>query len=87
MRGHATFVDFFVICSAESNRQITAIVNTIEKELHPVTRLHHREGSSDSGWVLMDFSDLIVHVFSPDQREHYDLESAWIQAKELVRVP
>ncbi len=87
MRGHASFVDYFVICSAESTRQITAIVNAVEQQVHPQLRLHHREGTADSGWVLLDFSDMMVHVFSPDQREHYDLEAAWGQAHQVVRVP
>ncbi len=88
LRPLATFADFFVICSAESGRQIAAIASAVDEGLHGVgVSLHHQEGADDSGWVLQDFGDLIVHIFSPEHRGHYDLESAWARAPRLVRVP
>ena len=87
LRQLLAFADFFVICSADSNRQIRAIINAVEKGLHEEgLRLLHREGTDDSGWVLLDFGDLIVHVFTTEQRRHYDLEAAWDKATQLVRV-
>lgn len=87
LRGHATFADFFVICSAESSRQINAIANALDENLRREgVRLHHREGTEESGWVLMDFGDIIVHVFSPEQRSLYDLEAAWSKAPAVVRM-
>lgn len=87
LRSLAAFTDFFVICSADSSRQISAIVRAVGDALEPAgVKLNHKEGADDSGWVLMDFGDLIIHVFSPDQREHYDLESAWGKAPQLVRI-
>jgi ribosome-associated protein len=88
LRGLAAFTDFFVICSADSSRQISAILRAVQETLEGNgVRLGHREGAEDSGWVLMDFGDVIVHIFSPEEREHYDLESAWKRAPQLVRVP
>ena len=87
LRGLATFVDFFVICSAESNRQISAIANALEARFHTEgLRLAHREGTDESGWVLLDFSDIIVHIFSPKERGLYDLEEAWNKAPALARI-
>ena len=88
IRRLTTFADFFVICTAESPRQVSAIANALEDALRPEgMRLRHQEGAADSGWVLMDFLDIIVHIFSPEEREHYDLEAAWAKAPQLVRVP
>ena len=87
LRGIASFADYFVVCSADSTRQISTIANDLERSLRSDgVRLHHREGKDASGWVLLDFGDVIVHIFSPDQRAFYDLESAWEMAPQLVRV-
>ena len=85
-RNVCNFADFFVICSAESTRQIEAIYEEIETKLktagvYPL----HVEGKG-SGWLLMDFGSLIVHIFSPEDRQLYQLESLWDQAKVLVRI-
>ena len=87
LRGLASFADYFVVCSADSTRQISTIANDLERSLRSSgVRMHHREGIDSSGWVLLDFGDVIVHIFSPDQRAFYDLESAWEKAPQLVRV-
>ncbi len=81
------FADYFVIMSAESSRQIEALEQDLTRELKDagVSR-HRREGTAASGWVLLDFSDTIVHVFSPEEREFYDLERLWSRAPQVVRV-
>ncbi|MBI3744358.1 MAG: ribosome silencing factor [Chloroflexi bacterium] len=87
LRGLATFTDYFVICSSDSPPQTAAIANEVQRQLHDKgVRLGHREGETDSGWVLMDFGDVIVNIFSPTARRYYDLEGAWSKAKQLVRV-
>ena len=87
IRGLAIFADFFVICSAESPPQVAAIAKALEDILRPEgVRLHHREGADKSGWVLLDFGDILFHVFSPEERDRYDLEGAWAKAPQLVRV-
>ncbi len=88
LRGLASFADYFVLCSAESPPQFAAIVNEMERVIRERgVRLLHREGTAASGWVLLDFGDVIVHVFTPEQRAYYDLESAWAKAPPVVRVP
>ncbi len=77
--------DYFVICSGSNNRQIQSIADAIDDELgkQNVTLLH-REGTADSGWVLLDFGGVIVHIFGPKEREYYQLERLWSEAKTVV---
>ena len=81
------FADYFVIISVESTRQMRALVEDIEHELEEKGGVrHHREGSPESGWMLLDFGDVVIHVFGVDERQFYNLESAWSEATELVRI-
>lgn len=79
LREKETFTDFFVICSANSNIHLEAICENVidELEKHNVD-LHHREGESDSSWVVLDYIDVIVHIFLEKAREFYQLERLWI---------
>ena len=87
LRGVAPFADYFVIMSADSARQIEALEEDLTKALKDAqVRRFHREGTPASGWVLLDFSDVIVHIFSPEEREYYHLETLWSQAPQVVRV-
>ena len=82
----ATFTDYFVIATAQSPLQFNALADYLEKDLKPQGHdLRHREGTPQSGWVLLDFGDLIVHVFSPDQRAFYRLEELWGKTNPVVR--
>lgn len=82
-----SFASYFVICSGESERQIGAILDSIEQALKQEgLRPHHREGDLDSGWLLLDFGDVIVHIFSPAEREYYRLDELWSQAIPVVRI-
>jgi ribosome-associated protein len=81
------FADYFVLSTAESERQINAVSDEIEKALKTEgERVIHREGSADSGWVLLDYGDVIVHTFAPFEREFYDLEEMWSGARTVVRI-
>ncbi|MDO8751118.1 MAG: ribosome silencing factor [Dehalococcoidia bacterium] len=83
----STFTDFFVIMTAESRRQMDALSEDMEGELkRSGASLHHREGSTESGWLLLDFGDLIVHLFAPEEREFYQLEELWAKGQQVVRV-
>lgn len=87
VREVCSFADYFVIMTAESTRQINTLVEEIEKTLKEKgTRLHHREGTSENGWMLLDFSDVIVHIFNPENRDYYRLEELWAGAIETVRI-
>lgn len=79
--------DYLVLCSGESERQVRAIADHIDSELasQRVPPLSI-EGASNANWILMDFSDVVVHVFRTDIRNHYGLEKLWGDAKR-VRLP
>lgn len=81
----ATFTDYFVIATAQSPLQFNALAEYLEKDFAPEgVKLRHREGSPDSGWVLLDFGGIIVHLFSPDQRAFYRLEELWGKTSPVV---
>ena len=87
LRRVASFADYFVIMSAESSRQIEALEEDITQALKDAkVRRFHREGKPSAGWVLLDFSDVIIHIFGPEEREYYDLERLWSRASQVVRV-
>ena len=87
IRGISNFADYFVICSGETERQIEALRDEIDQALAKEgAHLRHLEGSSDSGWVLLDFGDLIVHIFAPRERQYYQLEKLWGKAVPVVRI-
>lgn len=86
-RGVCSFSDYFVICSGETERQIKAIYEEVEHALKREGILpHHREGTVDSGWLLFDFGDIIVHIFTPLEREYYQLDKLWSEAIPIVRI-
>ena len=78
--------DYFIICSATSERQIRALSGDLSRQLKAeVGKPLNIEGQADSGWVLVDYGDVIVHIFSPSMRTFYDLEGFWKEAKTVVR--
>jgi ribosome-associated protein len=83
----SVLADYFVICSGESERQVKAIVDEITKKIKEEgVRPWHIEGDSSSGWVLVDYGGVIVHVFSPVMRSYYQLEELWSDAPVVVRM-
>ena len=87
VRNLSMFTDYFLICSGESERQIKAIAGGVQEALDTggLRRLGH-EGSAESGWVLLDYGDLMVHIFAPEQRDYYDLEELWKEAPRVVKI-
>lgn len=85
IRGVSVIADYFVICTASNARQIRAIASAIDEKLseHGAPAFH-REGAADTGWVLLDYSDVIVHIFGPTERDYYRLERLWSTAKTVV---
>jgi ribosome-associated protein len=82
-----SFADYFIICSGESERQIQAIGDAVAEVLaQEGVSLHHREGDANSGWVLLDLGDIIVHIFSQFEREYYQLEKLWSKAPVVVEI-
>jgi len=83
----STFADFFVICSGENERQLRAIHRGVADELaRREVRPRRTEGTTVSGWLLMDFGDVIVHIFSVEQRSFYRLEDLWADAQTLLAI-
>lgn len=75
--------DFFVICSGSSDTQIDAIAGSIEEEILKVSRTFplNREGKTNREWILLDYVDVVAHVFKKERREFYDLEQLWGDAE------
>ena len=87
MRGVCTFTDYFVVLTAESQRQMQALIEDLDTALDlGGVSLHHREGGNDGGWVLMDYGAFIVHAFGPEERAFYQLEHLWAHAPVLLRI-
>ena len=87
IRGISDFADYFVVATVESPRQMNSLVEDIEAAVKQgVGKLHHREGTAQGGWMLLDFSDVVVHLFRPETRDFYRIEEAWPAAVETVRI-
>ena len=85
--GITTLADYFVICSGGSERQIQAIADAVVGELRAEgVRPIGREGEAASHWILVDFGSVIVHVFTPPERDYYELEKHWSEARTILRV-
>jgi ribosome-associated protein len=87
IREQSVIADYFVVCTGSNPRQIQAIANAIEdrlSELQVWTRNY--EGNADTGWMLLDCGDVIVHIFGPMEREFYRLERLWSNAPSVVYV-
>src|SRR6202042_1750371 len=83
-KNSGAFTDYFVMCSGTNPRQIQAIADAVDERLEQVgMRVTHREGYKQAEWVLLDYVDFVVHVFSEKARQFYDLERLWKSAKRL----
>ncbi len=81
MRGVASFTDYFLICSGESDTQIRAIVDAIIGEMKKrKVKVWHVEGYEDAKWVLLDYGDIVIHIFHPEIRQFYQIEKLWADA-------
>lgn len=78
-----TVCDYFIICEGTSNTQVNAIVNSVQKKVSKELKDKpwHIEGEDNAEWVLMDFVNVVVHVFQKHIRDYYDIESLWGDAK------
>ena len=77
--------DYFVICTANSTSHIKSLVDIVEFKMEEVGEpAHKREGDRNSGWILLDFGCVIVHVFMEEAREFYDLERLWADAERVA---
>ncbi len=87
LRGLTTIADYFVLCTVPSERQMRSVLKALDEELAQPPAANPRiEGSPETGWIIMDFGEVVVHLFSPDQREFYRLDRLWKQAQPVVVV-
>jgi ribosome-associated protein len=88
IRELSTISDFFVICSGENERQLRAIVRDVRDGLAKdgITPRRSDEGSTASGWLLLDYGDVIVHILDVDQRSFYRIEELWADAQTLLAI-
>lgn len=87
IQGLASFADFFIICNGTSDRMLDSLAKAITENAHQSYELVTKvEGRPEDGWLLVDLGDVVVHLFSPDQRDYYRLEQLWEKAKVLLRL-
>ncbi len=89
VRGNCDYADFLVVCSGRSDRQVDGIANGIDADCADLgIESIGNEGLADGQWVLMDFADVVVHVFNGSKRNEYDIEGLWKDAPRLdIEVP
>jgi len=88
IRDEALFTDYFLICSGDNDRQLRTMADSIAEDAKKKADLvaWGREGEPASGWMLMDFGDLVVHLFNPEKRHYYNLEELWADAHIVLRL-
>lgn len=82
----SSFTDYFVIATAGNPRQMNALVDSLDRDLRPDARPLRTEGTPDSGWILVDFGEAIVHLFAPEERAYYNLEGLWSKGVSVVHI-
>ena len=81
------FTDYFVICSGTSDRMIDALANDVTKKLRKENKIRGSvEGEPQYGWILVDYGSVILHIFSPNRRQFYNLEELWAEGKILLHL-
>jgi ribosome-associated protein len=84
VKGLCGFADYFLICSGASRRHVTALAEHLEDEMARMgVKPLGAEGLKDGHWILLDYNDLVVHIFLQPMREFYDLEGLWAEAKQV----
>jgi ribosome-associated protein len=87
MQSVSLLADYFVLCTAESSPQCRAILDQVREQGQAAgARVLHVEGEPESGWVLLDYGSVVVHIFDPELRAYYDLEGLWNKARLVVRI-
>ncbi len=83
----ASFADYFVVCNGTSDRMLNSLADAVQETAkHEYGIITQVEGEAIDGWLVIDLGDVVVHLFSPEQREYYGLEDLWERAKVLLRV-
>ncbi len=81
----ADFADYFILCSGTSDRMLNSLADALTETLKKnKVQVAKREGQPAEGWIIVDAGDVIIHLFSPEKREFYQIEQLWAQGKTLV---
>lgn len=87
LRGHSDFTDYFILVTGTSDRMLQSLASTVAEKIKSETGLHAiSEGRPDSGWIILDYGYIVVHVLSAEKRDFYDLEELWSKAKTVLRL-
>lgn len=88
LREQSIFADYFLMCNAENERQLRALASGITEDAKKEAGVYARgyEGEPEGGWVLVDFGDVVVHIFAPEQRQYYRLEELWHNAHTVLQM-
>jgi len=80
---HSSVADFFIICSANSGTQVKAIADSVEKEIYKniQTDPRHKEGFENADWIILDYFDVVIHIFKTEKRQFYGIEELWGDAE------
>lgn len=79
--------DYFVICSGSSYRMLNALAESVDKHVRKNLKMKTRvEGEAQNGWLLADYGDVVLHIFSQEQRDYYRLEDFWSEGKVILRM-
>jgi ribosome-associated protein len=88
LRKLSPYVDYFIVCTGSSERQLRAIADSIEEHTFKAhdAKPRRREGVPESGWILLDYRDVVIHIFSTSQRKYYQLEQLWKEASIVLKI-
>lgn len=88
IREQAVFSDYFILCNGENPRQIKALIDAVVENAKKKAGVRPSgvEGDPNTGWVLVDFGGVIIHLFSPEKRDYYNLEELWSNAHVVLRM-
>lgn len=88
LRGTCGFTDFFVLCDGVSERTLGALSDDVQRSVKTRYKMNARsvEGKKESGWILLDYGDTILHLFSPAMRNYYRLEDLWSEGKVVLHM-
>lgn len=80
---HSSVADFFIICSANSGIQVRAIANSVEEQIYKKTQAdpRHKEGFENADWIILDYFDVVIHIFKTEKRHFYGIEELWGDAE------
>jgi ribosome-associated protein len=87
IREVTTIADYFVICSGTSDRMLDALAEEVKREIRTQHHIRPRiEGDPQTGWVLVDYGSIVLHLFAPDRRDFYRLEDLWSEGKVVLHL-